>query len=496
MPRKAAIRASVLILFLSFFSACNFSVPDKITVTTEGGDRNVSNQKSTCTATPNPSVTQSGVGVAVTIRAQGFPPFSGVGTGTFTESTTISRTYANSTSSQIMLNDEVTILDANNSPVDCTWKVNVLPSGSSGPAVSCVMTANPTSVSLNGYVNYSVTASGGNLPFTFSSFTGGDGAVTTSPFVKTSSTQGAATVQYVTTGYKTGSVTVADAQGNTANCSQLVNVSPLPSISVATSPSSTVSADSLITLTVSTANFLSTPTITYTTTWPTAVINPNGSSATVGVTNNAAQSFSVLVRAVAGNQSAQVSIPVTFSAQVPLVCTLSHMAGVYRVGDTIPFTVSASEPVQLTSVIVPSDAQTVGSVAYSPFYVKFNGAGTKFVTVQARGSVSGRLCNAGAAMQDSVLINNQLMTCSLQTYFNPANAGQTFTAVVTPNYNSGSAYIYSINTDRPAVGNYNVLADRLSATVVIYNSDTYLLSATIKDASGQTATCSTQQIIW
>lgn len=511
MSRKSLSKLGFVLVFL-VLPACQVNVPDKITIGTGGG----STSNPTCTATPTPATVTSGSPVSIAVTASGNGPFSISGVGSFTSSTTLSRTYTNTTSSQVTDNDSVTVTDTNGNQGSCAFSVNVNPVGGSTPgAVSCVLNATPNLISVNGQVEFTATASGGTAPLTLSKFNPGSTSTTAiSAFAQSSGTdQGTATIEYNAVGTPTASVTVTDANGNTATCQQSITVGLAPSISVQDSNTGTVASNQTVTLTTTTANFPGTPTITYTAqsssggtvSGVTIVPNSAGTSATVSDTSGAAQSFNVLVKAVSGSATASVLVPIVFSSTpAELVCDLTFPAGTYYVGNTVAFTVTAAEPVEITSVVAQNGTVTNSSLP-NPFSVDFTGPGTgnSTVTVQAKGLVSGTVCNNGVAMTQTLYINpgsggtGGSFSCNIATSQNPAISGSAFTATVTPSTNDGTDIITGIDTNVSVSGSWQLASgNNLAALVTISTVGTYQLSATITDqATGQTATCSLQQAI-
>ncbi len=501
MSLRRLFKWSVVSVLFTLVTSCNLEIPNSgVTVTNGGGGSTTSTF--TCSAVPT-ATAQSGVAVAITVSATGGTvPYSISGAGTFDSSTSISRTYTNSTTSQTTVDDEVTVTDAVSNTATCFFTVTVAPSGSNtGSALACTLVGSPTTQLVGGNVDFAVTVTGGTMPYTFTSLNPGDNSATVvSRLASVSSAQAQAIISYGSQGLKTAVAYVSDSDGDVASCSEATMVVPVPSVTVSVSPSGTVSDGTTVTLVATPSNFTSTPTYTFTTSEPNIQITPSGASATVVATDNANHNFNVKVTATNGVQTASVNAPISFSQSVALNCSLSYSPGAYIPGDTVAFTVTASdgETLQITQMTA-SNGQVVAYQGASAS-VEFNASGTQTVTATAQSTSTGKYCNSGSSLQASISIGSvtaiPVLTCSLYSSSNPAYAGNTFVASVIPSYNNGYVQITGISTDNYANGNFSLNPGDLSANVTIYNSNTYLLTVTVEDVStGATTTCSTQEIV-
>jgi len=479
-------------------SSCKIELPEKVTVETTPGGASFS-----CTATPALSGNvDAGFPLAVMVKAiGGSAPYSIPGViGNFASFTNVTRTYANNTNNSIVVNDQFTVADSTGALATCSFAVTVKPENNPPPSsVTCAMTASNENPTVNSEVTYTMTAANGDVPYDFSNFAGGDNVVIVSPMIKISSTQARATVRYTTSGAKSASAIVTDHTNDQASCNKSITVRSNPSMTVAASPSSVVEVGQTITLTASVANFVSTPTVTFTTSEPNIQISPSGLTATVRATDTSAHTFTVRVRATQGSDVVTVDVPLQFTAQLPLNCSITHPVSTYYVGDTVTFTINSTpnEPLEVTQITI-QDGTVISSPSANPIRAQFNSAGTKTISVKARSTTSGRVCNSGNFVTDTVFINaTQTLNCSAQTYYNPSYVGEFFTGYVYPNQNSSFVRIERIDSNVPITGGYDVLADKTSARMIVYNAGTFTFTFYIRDTlTNQTANCSTQHTVW
>lgn len=503
--RKQFIAYSFLVVVGFLTQACKVVVPDQ--VTTGGGTGNSQSQNLlTCSAViSGVSSATSGTPVPILVNASGgTAPYSLPGiSGTFASFTTTTRTYSNTTSSDIIVDDQVTILDSASNAATCGFKVTV--KSSSNPTnVSCSLVANPNPAVVNTNVVLSATASGGTAPYTFGSLVVGTDGSIVNTLSSSSSTQATATVKWSSSGLKTPSVVAQDANGNLATCSVSETVNPAASVSLVASPSASVAANQVITLSAVPANFA--PTSYTFSTSDTNVRLTMGSQVGTSVTGTSAviavssldglnHNFTVNVTATQGSQSASQSISLAFTS-VALSCALTHPSGTYVAGATVPFTISASNLAANESLIVDTFSVNSGTILTIPLAttvnVKFDQAGSKFISATAHTS-QGRVCNAGQAVQDTLTINSAF-SCSAYTTPSYSYVGQYINAGATITGGVGQSVVTRIDT-YSWVYLTGYFTSNTNAYLAFWDYGVFPVQVTVRDSAGNTTTCSTTQVV-
>ncbi len=496
---------SFFLFFSLLLAACKVDVkPPNVTV---NSDLDNGGTLVTCSAELSASAggaAVSGVEVPIVVKASGgVIPYQMVDTAiVFDAQTVIGRTYTNNGSAPISVVDTMVVKDNSGHVSQCNFLVTVNPENVVPSNLACTLVPSTATPAVNQVATFTATASGGVAPYAFSSFNGGLGAQITSPLAAISSTQARASASYPTAGLRSATVTLTDNAGSVVGCSTSVNVANAPAISVVASPATSVVFGSPITLTAMPSNFSATPTYTFTTTRSGVSISSTGAVATI--TSASAQSaFNVVVTATSGSQSASQTISLSFLNPTSLACSVTHPAGTYYVGDSVKFTVSASsgEAVEITSFSTTSDYSLVSFTANSRT-LSYSLTGTKTVIVRARSVSTGALCQGGADMTDSVVMNavqTPALTCTGYTVYNPSYRYEWFQAYATISGGTGVKYVDTIeitkngNTFNAWDGQW---INATSAWLNIFDNGTYQVKFLLKDTNGGMGSCSTSHIVW
>ncbi len=461
----------------------------------------------TCSAQLSPQVggsVNSGVEAPISVKASGGnSPYQILDTAIAFDSTTIvARTYQNTGTSSTVLVDTVTVKDNLGLITQCNFLVTVNPAGTPPSSLACNLVATPSSPAVNQSTVFAVTAQGGVAPYQFIQFVPGTQGTITSALSPISSVQANATATYSTAGLRSATATIRDNAGTQVICARSVDVAALPTVSMIASPSTAVVFGNAITLTATPSAFSSAPTYVFTTSRAGVSIVQNGNVATV--TSATAQSnFNVVVTATKGSQTATSTITLAFLNPTTLPCTLTHTAGTYYTGDTILFSVAATsgEALEITEFSTQSDVTVVSSTNSSKS-LKYSVAGTKNVTVKARSIATGALCQSGAYMSDSVVVNatqSPALTCSGVTNFNPSYTWEWFKATATISGGQGLKWVETISITKNG-NSFNAYSgewiDSNSAWLNIYTAGTYLVRFNLKDTNGNTGSCTTTHVVW
>lgn len=482
--------------------ACKIHLPTN-EIIVDGGV----NQSLSCLAqVSNGNLFAPGQPVTIKVTASnGSAPYTLTGlAGNFALSTTITRTYSNITSRQIVISDQVSLSDSQGNNALCTFNVNVTAVVIDPLPLTCQMVGTPQNALIGQNVSYAITATGMGA-LTFSNFQGGsDSTVVTALTAQNNSAS--AVVSYAAAGTKTASVTVSDSNGNVAACSDTTVVNSTATVALSPSPSASVAVGSSITLTATPSGFSSTPSLTFTTTEPGVSISTlSANSVRIDALDNLPHSnFTVLVTAAGGTQSATNSAVLSFTSASTLACNISYAAGTYHVGDTVSVNVVAAtnETLNITYFSAPGST-ALPSFAAFPKPLQYSTAGTKYIYALAKSATTGTLCNGGAMMQTTIEILPSTTTagCSIVTSPNPAYAGTYFNVSVSPTSYNGYQRIYIIDardatTGSQAYGQWHYSSSPLTAATMIYYPGTYNLTVTILDElTNTTSSCVTQQQI-
>jgi large repetitive protein len=489
-----------------FIQGCNLNLPNSITVTSgNGGGGTTPASNLACSVAPvNSTAAVPGQPYALTVDASGgTAPYSVQGVqGNFGSFTNISRTYTNTTSNQIVVNDSVTVVDTNSNTASCGFSVTVAASGGSltPSPLSCTLTLNSQAPIVNTNTVVSIVAQGGSGDLTFSDFTGGANATVVTALNQTSNTQATATVDYTQTGAETASVEVTDQAGDQASCGVVFGVRPAPTVTVTASPATTVQYGQPIGLAASTANFLQVPTITFATTEPGIKIVANGAVATVTATDFNAHNFVVNVTATNGSDVATAAESLSIQAALPLSCTIVPDSATHNIGDNVNVTVTASDGESLViGAVTAGDGTLLSPAGIDPFTVRFPTSGLKTISTTATSATTGRSCNNGATLSTQVTISPAL-TCSVSVAQANPDIGQWFIvgAVLPSGFASGTVQITNIATNSNApleVAGYSDSTD-LNAWIAFTASGTFPINVTVESQNGQSYTCTTTETIY
>lgn len=460
-------------------------------------------------------VVSSGVSSPIEVSATGgVGPYEILNTAiAFSSQTVVARTYTNTGSSNIMLVDTVSVKDSLGLVTQCNFIVTVRPA-TNPSSLACNLGSSVSTAQVNENINLLTTASGGVGPYSFSNLTLASGGSVVSALAPISATQASATVKFSSSGSKTNNVRVTDSTANFVVCSSTVSIQSQASVSLVATPSVSVPVGSSIVLSAVAQNFSPAANFVFSTTESGISLVPNGSSVTVSVANGVAHpSFSVQVVASNGSQSATSSISLSFTqSSSPLVCTLSHPSGTYKVGDTINFSVNATsgEALTISTFVVSSDATIVTS-SNATRGVRYANPGTKYIYALAKSASTNQWCNEGQYVTDTVEVANSggggttPLACSAYTNYNPSYLNEYFYAYgILTGGNPNNRWVESVRVLRSGsvVTNYTgYWYDRYTAVLAITNSTsfnprtTYQVELTSKDSLGNTATCSTNHIV-
>lgn len=457
-----------------------------------------------CTATLPPElngIVDSDQVILVQVEASGgIAPYRIFGTeAKFAAHTTVSRSYTNSGSSNIVKADFVEIRDSLGIPAACEFSVTVKPA-TNPSTLACAITATPASPHVNGVFALEVTASGGGGTYAFSNLSlGADGVIVQN--LVPNGAQASAQAKYTASGSKTIAVTVGDGT-DSVTCNKAMTVRPALSVSLAASPALIVTADNPIVLTATSAGFLGTPSYVFSTTESGITISTNGNIATVTSQNFAVHSsFVVAVTASSQGESAANQISLVFTAAPPVSCALNYPAGTYIVLDDIVFTMTAStnETVEISTFNAGTNG-TVLSSTTSTRKVEYSTSGSK--SLSATGVIHRTGGDVTCSATKSISINN-VLACSVSTNPNPSYIDEYYVeefyvdATVAANSGKGSPKIVDVYTASWAASDFEAwsTSNVLQWLAVFYWDGVFPVYVTVEDASGARATCSTTQYV-
>lgn len=480
-------------------SACSIKLPNL--------DASLNKVKLTCSAVVDPaagSIIASGAAVPIQVKASGgVAPYQIFdSTTTFNPDTVISRTYTNTTASNITVNDTVMMKDNLGLVGQCGFSVTIAPAGTVPSNLACTLAGTPSSPVVGQNVSFLATASGGTAPYAFSQFTPGADSTIVTALASASSTTATATAKFNTVGLRTPSVKLTDNTGTAITCSQSINAVAAPSVSVIASPATSVVVGNSITLTATPAGFSATPTYVFSTTRSGITLSWSGNTATV--TSSVAQSaFDVVVTATAGSQTATSVISLGFVANSSLACSIVHPSGLLYPGQTVNFSVVAAngESLLITYFATHSDGVTVAS-SNSSRSIVYSVPGIKNVLLQAKSTTSGALCQAGAVLSDTIEISAPVvptLTCNAYTSVNPAYTYQYFTTWAAISGGQGTRWVDSLTVmqNSTPVSTYTgSWQNSTSAQLMMYYAGSYQIQLNVKDSYGNTGSCTTTQVIW
>ena len=499
--RKNILSLVSLFSVLALVSACKVEVDAKGTLVPQDAGNTL-----TCSAQLSSQLggsVESGVSAPIEVSALGgTAPYEILESAVaFNSNTVIARTYENNSNSNLLVVDSVSVTDQAGHVTQCNFVVTVTPENAPPSTLACNLVATPSAPAINQNSVFVVTASGGTAPYTFSSFVPGSNHTLVSGLAPTSATTASATAKYTSAGLRTASTTVNDNAGGQVTCSTSVNVAAAAAVSVVASPATSVVYGNTITLTATPANFNTTPTYNFTTTRSGVTITKNGNVASVN--SAVAQSaFTVTVTATAGSQSASTTINLSFLNPSSLPCTLSHTAGTYYINENVVFNVTATsgEALEITSFSTNTDATQTASTDSSRT-IRYSAAGSKTAYATARSKSTGALCQAGATLSDTVTIStpSSSLSCSGYTYYNPSYTYEWFTATATISGGQGLKWVDTITITKNG-NSYSSFEgqwiDTNTAWLQIYTAGTYVIKYNLKDANGNTGSCSSTHIVW
>lgn len=511
---KKLFSLASLVAMAVFMSACTLKVDNptvkvenpQINVNTDGGGNNVSDAfckvsiagGTTVDAGKNVDVTlELGTGVHKNLLT---PPYTVTeNSKQFSDSkVTFQDSFPNNTSSQQTVGREYHVTSSNGGSVNCPVSVVVNPVIVNPNQLTCSLVASPESPVVDQPALLIATASNGKAPYVFSTLSLGSSGSIITDLTAVSPTQSAAYIKYASTGTRTASVQLTDANNQSVNCTRAITTRGTPAIQVTANPLSAVALTGSIVLSTTVSGFSGTPTISYATS--TSGINiamaANQLSATITTTNTAATSFSVLVTATYTTvnstiETASVSVPLQFTAPQALNCSVSHGTAAALVNKNITFSVTASNGDALFITEFNGAAVTPSSNSKT---TSFATSGSKTVTLKAR-NAAGTFCNAGAALNDTVMVYAPLScTVVVDPVFSFEDSPEYVYAVAsipTDAYVNGYAYTYSASP----TGFYGFSSevydpsDYLGAFYLFTRAGNYSIAMTVRDLGGNEAVC-------
>lgn len=446
----------------------------------------------------NGAAINSGTSVPLTVTAAGgTAPYATAGiTGTFPSTATISKTYTNSGSTNQVVTETVSISDAAGATASCSVVVTVLPVSGPGSSLRCSIALNPSVIRTGAVAELNGTATGGKAPYQFLSFDMG-GATVTEPMTVVSGSQVRTKGTYATTGLKTATLTVKDADMNQFACYISFTVLSPATVSLSAAPSTTVETGQTVTLTAAAFGFTAQPTLVFSTTEPNITITNAGGGAYVKSTDKAVHSFDVKVVATSANESAEGTIHLNFTAFVPLQCTLTR-TGTLKTGEDIVFTITANngETVQLTDFSQGAGG-SVSSYTSNSATVKYYSSGSKTVLAKAQSTTSYKECQDGAGVSQTFTIANALScTVSLGSSYVPAWSYTTATANIPANAPFAPFYLVDISSVPYANAYYYGAYGNTGAWLIFTAPGSYLLTLKVQDTYGNQASCSAVQSVY
>lgn len=270
----------------------------------------------------------SGQPVNINVTASGGKaPYQMLGTiGTFDPSTTISKTYTNTSDEDITVEDVAIVNDSIGFTTQCGFSVVVHPVSDDDPTLSVVATP-ATFVPVGSTITLTATATnlGSSPTFSFSE---------SESNVEKLQSGNTAVFWATDTVAHTFNVLVT-ASGNGEQVSQSVQLffttNSQPSLSVVATPSASVPVGGTITLTATATNLGSSPVFTFTETESNVDKLQNGNVAVFWATNSLAHTFDVVVTASGNGQQVSQTVHLSFTTSTTFSCTAHTDFSNYRV---------------------------------------------------------------------------------------------------------------------------------------------------------------------
>ncbi|MBY0370356.1 hypothetical protein K2X33_06690 [bacterium] len=452
--------------------------------------------KLSCTATPSKQQVGHLENFSVRINAMGgVPPYMIPGVvSTFASFTDLSKAFDNSGTGDKLVNDPVTILDSEGNGAYCNYVVSVRSiSSTANNSLSCAINAMPAAPDVNQDVVFTLQGSGGSSYNFLYFYPDSSQAVNLNALANGNAT---ATFKYTSAGAR-NAFAVMSSGGQLAVCSKQVPVGAA-TVSLAATPSTTVSVGQTLTLSATPAGFApdATPVYTYTALEAGVSVTqpqPGSSTATVSVTDNQPHaSVNVTVTAAAANgQSASKTIQVTFAQS--LSCTV-----------TAPARIVANRPVNIGVTAETGEEMRIEEFQGAEFYnglgtntviALFSDAGPKTIKLKARSTSRAVYCHNGTFSEMPVTVVRPLNSCSVQTDANPSVFNNTtrVNAIIPADAGLGPFRIQLTSN-----GSYTETSPASGTQVGIRFNEpgTWNLNVTVTDTSdGITASCSTTQTI-
>ncbi len=323
-------------------------------------------------------------------------------------------------------------------------------------------------------------------------------------------------------------VIVNDSIGLTTQCGFSVIVKPkdpvAPSLNLSAYPSTSVAVGSVIIVVAHANGFETNPNFIFTIEEPGVEMRSYDFFATFISSDNQAHSFPVTVTASDSSSTVQSSINLSFTENYPLSCTITrNQVPPTSRGYRFKFKVSASsgEELIITEAITADkiwDWPIVGDTIPRPsspyadtVFFNYYSCGTKEVYIKAKSRTQNVFCNNGEYMINTFTIGCIIPppppTFSCTAYvdnldyrvwygdFWPNFDGFLYNSVVTWASvigGTGGEEIVSLRISGYPRSHYNTYpGNPLAKEVFFHDPGSYTITLTIKDNSGQSATCTT-----
>jgi len=452
-----------IMLSLFILASCGQKEGQRGSLSGQGGDGDLSTQSSGgadvsttnepvgstattgfyCTVTPSKSVLEHGELFTLNISAAGgTAPYNIPGyVSGFFSATALMGGYYNSGTSDLPVSRTLNIFDAKGYVSSCSFSVIVKPVASVSN-LACTLTATPAVARLNQPVELKVTAMDGNPFYAFGNIKPQAGSWSVRPGL-VSNTEAKANVVYVSSGTRTASTSIVDSAGNRASCDASISVTD-PRLVVSAFPSTTIRSGLPLSVSAYASDFDASVPISYSfvSLDPQIRVTPNGNMAMVENLDLNERQFLLAVSASNTlGQRVEKSLWLRFTSAIPPVqevsCRLVADTGApYRKGSPIVLRAvndTNSNPIQITSF----EATNGYCIApYSnPITHTFNASGIQLVSVLAKNTITGRLCNLGQPLTLALDIKNPLMSCDV--IINPNESKKYRASLVTGRVPSG-----------------------------------------------------------
>lgn len=443
----------------------------------------------------NGAPVSSGQTVPLTVTASGGTAPYTLGGQNFTSTLTVSKTYTNTSSANTVVTESVNVSDAAGKSVSCSASVTVTPVGGSSSGLKCTLALNPTVLRTGTAFQLTGTISGGKTPYSIQSFDL-PGATLTSVVQPTSSSI-MASGSYSTTGLRTSTLVVKDADLNQYSCLLTYTILNPPSMTLSAAPSDTVETGTPVAISVSTNGFTGTPSVTFTANDPKVTVTPLGGGAIVQSSDKLPHTFIVTANASFGTETAQATLPITFSAYVPLTCTLTT-SGTLKTGQDITYKyVATNGDALILTEFTPGTDGVAQAYNSDNVVVKYYHPGSKTTTLKAVSNVSGKECQNGSALTSTLSIANAL-SCTVSPASTSVARGSltTITATVPNDAPFGPFWLTEMFVSPSTYWTFWGNSSSTGAYATFYNAGSFGINMKVQDLYGNTATCNGTQVVY